>query len=86
MCERVERWHPDARFEVIVSRAFSDLADFVSQAQHLLAPGGKLIAMKGVYPFEELARLPASHRVAEVRELSVPSLDAKRHVVVVEAV
>ena len=86
VCERVERWHPDARFEVIVSRAFSDLADFVSQAQHLLAPGGKLIAMKGVYPFEELARLPASHRVAEVRELSVPSLDAKRHVVVVEAV
>ena len=86
VCERVEQWHPSERFEIIVSRAFSDLADFVSQAHHLLAPGGRLIAMKGVYPFEELERIPASHRVAEVRELRVPSLEAKRHVVVVEAV
>jgi 16S rRNA (guanine527-N7)-methyltransferase len=85
VCERVGEWRPQDRFDVIVSRAFSDLADFVSQAQHLLAPGGRLIAMKGVYPFEELARVPPSHRVAEVRELRVPSLDAKRHVVVVEA-
>ena len=86
VCERVEQWRPPERFEIIVSRAFSDLADFVGQAQHLLAPGGRLIAMKGVYPFEELDRIPASHRVSEVRELHVPSLEAKRHVVVVQAV
>ena len=85
-CDRVEQWRPAERFDIIVSRAFSDLADFVGQAHHLLAPGGRLIAMKGVYPFEELERIPASHRVSEVRELHVPSLDAKRHVVVVEAV
>jgi len=41
--------------------------------------------MKGVHPFEEIARVPASHRVVEVVELAVPSLDAKRHLVLLEA-
>lgn len=83
-CERVENWKPAQRFDAVVSRAFSDLADFVDQAQHLVAPGGALIAMKGVHPFEEIARLPATHR-ARVVEISVPSLDAKRHLVFMEA-
>lgn len=85
VCDRVESWKPDVRFDVVVSRAFSELADFVSQAQHLVAPGGRLIAMKGVYPFEEIARVPASHKVAKVLELAVPTLEAKRHLVFVEA-
>ena len=85
VCERVESWKPGARFDVVVSRAFSDLADFVAQAQHLMAPGGRLIAMKGVYPFEEIARVPPTHRVERVLELRVPKLDAKRHLVFVEA-
>jgi 16S rRNA (guanine527-N7)-methyltransferase len=84
-CERVENWKPAQRFDAVVSRAFSDLADFVAQAQHVVAPGGRLIAMKGVYPFDEIARVPASHRVASVIELKVPRLDAKRHLVFVEA-
>lgn len=84
-CTRVEKWDPGRRFEAVVSRAFADLADFVAQSAHLLAPGGKLLAMKGVHPYEEIARLPASHRVSEVLELKVPALDAKRHLVVVEA-
>ncbi len=84
VCDRVEKWRPAARFDAVISRAFSDLADFVSQAQHLVAPGGRLIAMKGVYPFEEIARVPATHRV-EVLELKVPHLEARRHLVFVEA-
>jgi 16S rRNA (guanine527-N7)-methyltransferase len=83
--DRVENWKPESRFEVVVSRAFSDLADFIEQAKHLVAPGGRLLAMKGVYPFEEIARMPATHRVAQVIELRVPRLDASRHVVLVEA-
>ena len=83
--DRVENWKPAQKFDAVVSRAFSDLADFVAQAQHLVAPGGSLIAMKGVYPFDEIARVPASHRVARVLELHVPTLDAKRHLVFVEA-
>ncbi|HUL96292.1 MAG TPA: 16S rRNA (guanine(527)-N(7))-methyltransferase RsmG [Usitatibacter sp.] len=85
VCARVEEWKPAARFDAVVSRAFSDLADFVAQAKHLLAPGGRLVAMKGVYPFDEIARIPASHKVAGVVELRVPTLDARRHVVLVEA-
>jgi len=85
VCDRVENWKPTQRFDVVVSRAFSDLADFVEQAKHLVAPGGRLMAMKGVYPFEEIARMPATHRVAQVIELRVPRLEASRHVVLVEA-
>lgn len=85
VCERVESWRPEAGFDVVVSRAFSELADFVTQAQHLVAPAGRLLAMKGVYPFEEIARVPKSHRVASVLELQVPNLEAKRHLVFVEA-
>jgi 16S rRNA (guanine527-N7)-methyltransferase len=84
VCARVEQWHPQHTYDVVVSRAFADLGEFVEQAQHLLAPGGRMLAMKGVYPFEEIARVPASHRVSQVAELHVPQLDAKRHLVFVE--
>jgi 16S rRNA (guanine527-N7)-methyltransferase len=85
VCERVEQWKPAQRFDAVVSRAFAELSDFVTQSQHLVAPGGRLLAMKGVYPFEEIGRVPASHRVAQVVELAVPTLDAKRHLVFLEA-
>ena len=85
VCERVEQWRPERGFDLVVSRAFADLADFVGQAGHLVAPGGRMLAMKGVYPFEEIARVPSTHRVAKVVELAVPTLDAKRHLVTLEA-
>lgn len=84
-CERVEQYQPAERFDAVASRAFAELSDFVTQSQHLAAPGARFLAMKGVYPFEEIARMPASHRVARVVELAVPSLDAKRHLVLLEA-
>lgn len=84
-CERVEAWRPEAKFDLVVSRAFAELHDFVAQAGHLAAPHGRMLAMKGVYPFEEIARLPSTHRVSGVIELAVPMLDAKRHLVQLEA-
>lgn len=85
VCGRVEQWKPEKRFDVVVSRAFAELSDFVAQAAHLVQPGGRMLAMKGVHPFEEIARVPPSHRVAEVVELKVPTLDARRHLVFLEA-
>lgn len=85
VCERVEQWRPPQLFDAVVSRAFAELSDFVAQSKHLVAPGGRFLAMKGVYPFEEIARVPASHRVAQVLELHVPTLQAKRHLVFLEA-
>jgi 16S rRNA (guanine527-N7)-methyltransferase len=84
VCERVEQWRPGHTFDVVVSRAFADLAEFAAQAGHLLSPKGRLLAMKGVYPFEELARLPATGATSRVVELQVPGLEAKRHLVIIE--
>lgn len=79
--ERVELYQPEQPFDRITSRAFSDLAEFVKLTRHLLAEDGQYVAMKGVYPYEEIAQLPAGVRVAEVLPLTVPGLDAERHLV-----
>jgi len=83
----VEKLEDDKGYAVITSRAFAELSDFVSLAGHLLAPRGKLIAMKGVYPQPELDRmeaagLMAAWQVEAVPRLTVPELDAERHLVV----
>jgi 16S rRNA (guanine527-N7)-methyltransferase len=83
--ERVESWRTEARFDTIVSRAFAELGEFVAAAGRLLTPDGVIAAMKGVHPFEEIARLPAGYRVLEVVRLAVPGLDAERHLVRVGA-
>ena len=83
--ERVESWQPEARFDTIVSRAFAELGEFASLAGRLLAPQGVLAAMKGVHPFEEIERLPQGYRVERVVRLSVPGLDAERHLVLMGA-
>ena len=69
---------------MVVSRAFSDLAEFVKLSGHLLAEGGALLAMMGVHPYEEIAQLPAGWRVAEVIPLQVPGVEGARHLVRVE--
>jgi 16S rRNA (guanine527-N7)-methyltransferase len=71
-------------FDVITSRAFADLSDFVNWSGHLLAEGGKFIALKGVAPAEEQERLPGEWKVQELRPLSVAKLGAERHLVFIE--
>lgn len=75
---RAESWKPSEGFAVVISRAFAELADFIRACAHLLAAGGELAAMKGVYPQGELDRAPRGwlHRVVA---LKVPMLDAERH-------
>jgi 16S rRNA (guanine527-N7)-methyltransferase len=65
-------------FDLITSRAFASLADFVSLSQPLLAPHGVWMAMKGKRPSDELAALPAAVAVFHVEPLAVPGLDAER--------
>ena len=78
---RVERWHPAEGFTVVISRGFASLVDFIAGCRHLVAPSGVLAAMKGVFPREELAQVPADCDCREVRRLKVPMLDAERHLV-----
>ncbi len=78
---RVEDYRPATPFNSVVSRAFATLADLVADAGRLCAPTGRLLAMKGVFPDDELARLPPAYRVVGVYPLQVPHLDAERHLV-----
>ena len=81
---RVEQVRPDAPFDAVISRAFSDISDFIGLTRHLLAPGGRWLAMKGVYPRDEIASLPAGVRLVEALPLAVPGLDAERHLIILE--
>ncbi|MBR7783450.1 16S rRNA (guanine(527)-N(7))-methyltransferase RsmG [Undibacterium luofuense] len=81
---RVESLQVNQPFDVITSRAFSELNNFVNWSQHLLAEGGRFIAMKGVHPQGEMERLPEGWEVKEVRPLTVPGLDAERHLIFIQ--
>jgi 16S rRNA (guanine527-N7)-methyltransferase len=78
---RVEQLQVPHKFDVITSRAFADLSDFVNWSGHLLAEGGQFIALKGVAPVDEQQRLPAQWAVRELRQLNVPGMDAERHLI-----
>ena len=78
---RVEQLEVSDKFDVITSRAFADLSDFVNWSSHLLAEQGRYIALKGVAPQDEQQRLPAAWRVSAVEPLQVPRLGAERHLV-----
>lgn len=80
---RVEQLQVQAPFDVITSRAFADLADFVNWSAHLLATDGRFVAMKGVHPADEISRLPDGWGTIEVKPLQVPGLDAERHLVLI---
>jgi len=81
---RVEDFRPETGFDVVTSRAFSDLKEFVTLTRHLLGPGGHWLAMKGLYPHEEIALLPAGVRVSADYALVIPGLEASRHLIVLE--
>lgn len=72
-----------ATFDTVLARAFASLPDFLSTAGALCAPGGRILAMKGVFPAEEVAQAGDNYRI-EVKVLTVPGLQAQRHLVLVE--
>ncbi|MCX8743991.1 16S rRNA (guanine(527)-N(7))-methyltransferase RsmG [Snodgrassella sp. B3882] len=71
------------QFDVITSRAFAELNDFITITKQLMAKGGCWAAMKGVYPYEEIERLPDNVELVQVDKLTVPHLNAERHMVLV---
>ena len=82
---RIEEYQPERLFDTITCRAFSDLPDFYRYAAHLCADGGKMLAMKGVYPMTEVECLEDKTLIDEVVALKVPGLDAERHLVIMHA-
>lgn len=83
ICARVEEWQAPRLFDLIISRAFADLAEFVERSGHLLAPEGVFAAMKGVHPYDEIEALPARFEIRRVIPLAIPGLSAQRHLLLI---
>lgn len=83
--ERAEDFYPGIEFDAILSRAFSSIREKILNTQHLCAPNGEFLAMKGIYPAAELTDLPSGYKVLDVHKLEVPGLDGERTLVRVAA-
>lgn len=79
MHDRVENFKLDEKFDVIISRAFSEIGLFMKLTKHLLADDGKWLAMKGTIPHDELAGIQS-----QIVPLKVAGLDAERHLIIIE--
>ena len=79
---RVENFQPARPFAGIVSRAFSSLADFAHWTRHLGDGETRWLAMKGLYPHDELAALPDDFRVEAEHLLQVPGCQGQRHLLI----
>jgi 16S rRNA (guanine527-N7)-methyltransferase len=81
---RLEDWQPEAPFDTVICRAFGTLADFAATCGRFVAPAGRLVAMKGRLPADEARAVAVPWRVAALERVTVPGLDAERHIVVLE--
>ncbi|RJX33489.1 MAG: 16S rRNA (guanine(527)-N(7))-methyltransferase RsmG [Oxalobacter sp.] len=80
---RVEQYEADGKYDVITSRAFAELKNFIQLTHHLLKQGGRYIAMKAGIPEAEINQLPPGWRLDRVWPLNVPGLQAERHLILI---
>ncbi len=78
ICERVENYKPNFKFDWVISRAYASLSNFVSSAGHLCGDKGRMIAMKGNITLEEKTEMPKTYEVERCETLNVPGLSAYR--------
>ena len=83
---RVEEYQPEVGFDAVLSRAFASLEDMLNWCHHLPSPEGSFLALKGQYPEQELAQLPASIRLVATHQLVVPELEGERHLLEFKAI
>ncbi len=83
MAERVENLKEND-FDLVISRAFSEMGEFARLAAPLCAKGGCLAAMKGRFPEKEIAKLPSPVKVEKIIPLSVPGVEGERHLVIMK--
>lgn len=84
--KRVEQYQPEQRFDQIISRAFSSMEDMVNWTLHFADTDTRWLAMKGVYPGDELAALPDNIQCQTVHVLNVPGTEGERHLVELQRV
>ena len=78
---RAEAYKPAERFDTVLARAVGPIAELVRNAGALVTGGGRLLAMKGRYPGDELERKLNGWKVVAVHTLHVPGLGEERHLV-----
>ena len=83
---RVESWSPEALFDVIISRAFSSIPNFVSLTSQHLSGQGSIYAMKGRYPEDELEELAPEYQVVAEHKLAIPGLDVERYLIEIQRI
>lgn len=81
---RVEHYQSQRQIAIVTCRAFASIPDIIELSRHLIDPGTTLLAMKGRYPDEEIARLPSGFEVAATQRLKIPGNDSERHLVAVK--
>jgi len=79
---RVEQWQPVIPCDAVLSRAFASLSEMATLCEHLLTPTGRLLAMKGNYPADEIATLPPHWQVETSQILKVPDESGQRHLII----
>lgn len=79
---RIEQWQPQAGYDAVLSRAFASLSEMAALCEHLLAPQGRLLAMKGNYPADEIAALPPHWQLQATHALQVPDEPGQRHLII----
>jgi 16S rRNA (guanine527-N7)-methyltransferase len=77
---RVETLVPDVAYDTVIARAYAALPDLLVSVAGLCGPGTRVLALKGRYPADELAELPAGWRLEHSRAVTIPGLDAQRHI------
>ena len=81
---RVEDFRPEQPFDMVLSRAFASLKDMLHWCQHLVDSSGTFVALKGVFPEQEMTELAEDFQVKEVIKLRVPGLQGERHLVKIQ--
>ncbi|NND64881.1 MAG: 16S rRNA (guanine(527)-N(7))-methyltransferase RsmG [Gammaproteobacteria bacterium] len=82
--ERAEHYQAELPFATVTARAVAPLAKLIDSCQHLLAPTGRIVAMKGRYPTAELDQMPADWVVHKVTRVDTDGGQAERHIVVMQ--
>lgn len=81
---RMELYRPPAAFNILLSRAVSEVGELIEQSDQFAASDARYLILKGHYPHDELEKIPETHCVSAVEPLRVPGLDAVRHLVIVQ--
>jgi 16S rRNA (guanine527-N7)-methyltransferase len=81
---RVESFQPEKKFDAVISRAFASLQDMTEGCSHLLKPQGIFLAMKGLFPQDEIEPIKNKIDVLETIKLKVAATEGERHLLVLQ--